>query len=156
MATTTTTATATTARATPTRSEATVPVVQLTAEGFKDLVDRDGTVTIVWGADWCVPCAELEPLVTELAARHPDVTVATVDTDAEPELASGMELETLPTLTILRDRVLVVAEPAPSSLLGLEARVLHAQALDMDDVRADLEERRHAAIREHLGDLPSA
>lgn len=39
-------------------------------------------------AGWCGKCKMIAPLVSQLAARHPDLTFARVDTSASDELAA--------------------------------------------------------------------
>lgn len=47
------------------------------------------------------------PIFEAAAKRHPDVTWAEVDTEAEPELVGALEIRSIPTLMVFNDGVLV-------------------------------------------------
>ena len=62
------------------------------------LAATDGVVIVEFGAEWCPPCRVIEPVLTELAERHADVSVVAIDTDASPELAASYDVMSVPTL----------------------------------------------------------
>jgi thioredoxin 1 len=71
-------------------------------------------VLVDFGAEWCGPCVAVAPVIRSLALEYADrLTVATVDVDAEPELAARYGVRSLPTVMLLEDgqirRVLVGA-----------------------------------------------
>jgi thioredoxin 2 len=51
-------------------------------------------------AQWCMPCRTLAPELEKFAAAHPEITVAKVDIEAEPGLASQFEIFGVPTLVL--------------------------------------------------------
>lgn len=58
-------------------------------------------------APWAGPCAQMNAVVRELAARHPRVLVLDVDADADAtaDVAESFEVASVPTFVILRVRV---------------------------------------------------
>ena len=71
-------------------------------------------VLVDFGAEWCGPCVAVAPVIRSLALEYADrLTVATVDVDAEPQLAARYGVRSLPTVMLLEDgqirRVLVGA-----------------------------------------------
>jgi len=79
----------------------------VTAESFDSAVlarSRELPVLVDFSATWCAPCQAmaivLEGLAREFAGR---ALVATIDTDASPELAARFGVRGLPTLMLFRD-----------------------------------------------------
>jgi thioredoxin 1 len=116
----------------------TANVVEVTSATFKDVVERDGIVLLDWWAAWCGPCRSFAPVYEKVAAANPDITFGKVDTEANPDLAGAFEIRSIPTLMILRDRVLLYSQPGALPAAGLEDLVRQVRALDMDAVRAEI------------------
>jgi len=67
-----------------------------------DVVAEHDVVLTDFYADWCGPCQMLEPVVETLAAET-DATVATVDVDANQQLAGAYGVRGVPTLILFAD-----------------------------------------------------
>lgn len=82
----------------------------LTAATFDEAVaaaDRP-LVVDMWAA-WCGPCAPMAEALASVAASHGDVlAAASVDVDAEPDLARRYDVMSLPTLLVFSDGELVL------------------------------------------------
>ena len=52
------------------------------------------------GPRWCQPCRQMAAVLEKFAAARPGITVAKVDTDAEPGLASQFQIFSVPTLIL--------------------------------------------------------
>jgi thioredoxin 1 len=115
--------------------------VALTKDSFQQTLDRDGIVLIDWWAPWCGPCRMFAPTYEKVSGKHPDVTFAKVNTEDEQELAASFDIRSIPTLMILRDHVLVFAQPGALPEAALEHLLGQVRALDMDKVRAELAEQ---------------
>jgi thioredoxin 1 len=75
------------------------------------------------------------PIFAAAAQRHPGVVFGKVDTEAEPGLAAAFRIQAIPTLMVLRDGILLAAQPGMLQANQLDELVTRVQALDMDDVR---------------------
>jgi thioredoxin 1 len=89
--------------------------VPVTGASFKTAVlDAPQPVLVDFGAEWCGPCVAVAPVIRGLALEYAErLRVATVDVDAEPELAARYGVRSVPTVMLLEGgetrRVLVRA-----------------------------------------------
>ncbi|MFF7091934.1 thioredoxin [Streptomyces rubradiris] len=109
--------------------------VELTKENFDETVSGNEFVLIDFWASWCGPCRSFAPVYEKAAEENPDLVFGKVDTEAQPELAAAFEIQSIPTLMIVRDQVAVYAQPGALPAPALADLIKQARALDMDEVR---------------------
>lgn len=112
--------------------------IQVTEQNFSDTVKKGGIVLIDFWAAWCGPCRAFAPVFEAASKRYPDVTFGKVDTEAEPMLASAFKISAIPTLMIVRDGVMLGANPGALGAKALDELIANVQKLDMDEVRRSI------------------
>ena len=118
--------------------------VELTNDNF-DQVTSSGMVLVDFWAAWCGPCQWFAPIFERAAQRHTDIVLAKVDTEAQPELAASFGIMSIPTLMVIRDQIVLYAQPGALPEPALEELIAKAQALNMEEVRRSISQRAASA-----------
>jgi len=115
--------------------------VQLTAENFEATISQEGIVLIDFWAEWCGPCKMFAPVYESSSEAHPAITFAKVDTEAEQTLAAQCGIQSIPTIMMFRDGILLFNQAGALPGHVLEDIIGKAEGLDMDAVRAEIAEQ---------------
>jgi thioredoxin 1 len=118
--------------------------VEVTEANFKDVAEKDGIVLIDWWAPWCGPCRAFAPTYEKVAGNHPDITFGKVNTEEQQALSGAFDIRSIPTLMILRDKVLIFSQAGALPEAALENLIGQVRALDMEKVREQIAEQDKA------------
>lgn len=112
--------------------------VELTGQNFESVVGGADMVLVDFWASWCGPCRTFAPVFDRASEKHSDAVFGKVDTDAETELAQQFSISSIPTLMVIRDNIVLYAQPGALPEPALEELITKARELDMDEVRASI------------------
>lgn len=119
--------------------------IDITEATFEETVTSEGIVLVDAWAEWCGPCKRFGPVFEKASEDHPDATFAKLDTEANPGIAAALEIQSIPTLMIFRDSIMVFREAGALPPAALEDVITQVKALDMDEVRRQVAEQNAAA-----------
>lgn len=96
--------------------------VALTKDNFSESI-KEGVSLVDFWAPWCGPCKTQLPIVEELSSDLAGTaTIAKINVDEEPELASQFGVMSIPTLILFKD-----GQPV-DKMVGLQSKEsLHAK-----------------------------
>jgi thioredoxin 1 len=117
--------------------------IDLTEATFEEAVSKEGIVLVDWWGAHCAPCRMFAPVFEQAAEAHPDVTFAKVETPVNQKLAMSMGVQSIPMVSVLRDGVLLFHQAGMLPRKALDDLVAQARALDMDEVRKQVEAHEH-------------
>ena len=118
--------------------------VELTAENFNSTVTGGDLVLVDFWAEWCPPCRMFGPVFEKASEKHPDAVFGKVDTEAQQALAASFGVSSIPMLMIVRDNIVLYAQPGALPAAALNELITKARELDMDEVRASIAEHEGA------------
>lgn len=120
-------------------------LVELTKDTFQQSITPDGTLIVDFWAPWCGPCRNFAPVFEKAAEKHPDITFAKINTDAEQELAGALGIRSIPTLMVFREQVLLFSQPGALSAGQFDDLIAKIKEVDMAQVHQEVAAAQQAA-----------
>ncbi len=112
-------------------------LIHLTEGAFEGVIDKPGIVILDFWAAWCAPCRMFGPIFEKAAERHPDITFAKVDTEAERGLAGAFQIRSIPTVMAFKDGVGVFSQPGALPAAALDQLVEALRTLDVEALKKE-------------------
>ena len=112
--------------------------VELTDQNFEDTIANNDVVVVDFWAGWCAPCRTFAPIYETTSEKYPDVVFGKVDTEAQTELAGRFEIRSIPTLMLVREKVILYSRPGAVPAQAFEAILDRILAVNMTEVRDEI------------------
>jgi len=102
--------------------------IDITKDNFEqEVLKSDQPVLLDLWAAWCGPCRMVSPIVDEIAQEYDGkLKVGKIDVDAEQELATAFQVQSIPMILVMRDGEVV------SGALGARPKAALIEALELD------------------------
>ena len=119
--------------------------IELTTENFQTTIMENDMVVIDFWAEWCGPCKMFGPTYEKVSENHEGVVFAKCNTESQQEIAGQFGIQSIPTLAIMRDEILLFSQSGAIPESALEDLVTKAKELDMAEVHAQVSEQKAEA-----------
>ena len=114
----------------------------LTKETFNDKVNAAEIAVLDFWAPWCGPCRQFAPIFEKVAGENPEILFGKINTEEEQEIAASFNIQSIPTVGIIREGVLLFLQPGLLPEEGLKDLLDQVKKLDMDQVRKEIAEQQ--------------
>ncbi|MDF9810711.1 thioredoxin 1 [Aurantimicrobium minutum] len=119
--------------------------VNLTVENFDATIMGNDIVVVDFWADWCGPCKMFAPTYEAASEKDPQIVFGKVDTEVEQSLAAAAGIQSIPTLMIFRDSILLFSQAGALPPAALDDVINQVKALDMVEVHAEIAKQQAAS-----------
>lgn len=103
-----------------------------------DVLREFDTILIDFWSPVCPPCKAFAPVFESASQRHSAVAFCKVNTREKEALSGAFEVEHIPTLVAIRDRILVASQPGYLSADQIDDLLRQVGELDMKSLRDDV------------------
>jgi thioredoxin 1 len=119
---------------------------EITAENFERTVKDNDTVVLDCWAAWCGPCRGFAPVFEQASERHKDkgIVWGKLDTENQQELAAAFGIQSIPTVMVFRQGILLFRQAGALPGRALDEIVEKVGALDMEEIRKEIAEHEKA------------
>lgn len=82
-------------------------ITDITDQTIEEVLKTDKLVIIKFGAYWCRPCLQMDPIIEQIHDEFQDVVVGKVDVDENSATSSKYGIRNIPTILFLKNGVIV-------------------------------------------------
>ena len=112
--------------------------LELNKDNFEATITNNDMVLIDFWAPWCGPCKSFGPIYDAVSEKHPEIVFGKVNTEEQQELAGAFGVQSIPTLMVFREQILLFSQPGALPANVVEDLISKIQQLDMDGIRAEI------------------
>jgi thioredoxin 1 len=124
--------------------ERTMATQTITSDNIDATIQNNETVILDFWAEWCGPCKRFGPVFEAASEKYPDVVFGKIDTEAQQELAGAFGIQSIPTLMIFRQKILLFSQPGALPAAAVDELLGKVAALDMEEIHRKIAEQAAA------------
>jgi rhodanese-related sulfurtransferase len=83
--------------------EGTSVVTQMTNDEYDKLIHSSSLVLVDFGAEWCIPCKKMEPVLEQVKKEHSEVRQVRIDAGIQTDIVTKNKVEGLPVFILYKD-----------------------------------------------------
>ena len=109
----------------------------VTDQNITEVLEKHQIVILDFWASWCEPCKVFGPIFESVANKNPDIFFGKVNTETEQLLSQDFQIQSIPTLIILKEKTIIFEQPGmiPEYMLTKivnEAKTIDVSALEQE------------------------
>jgi len=116
--------------------------VNITEPEFAEIIENNELIILDFWAEWCGPCKAYGPVYERVSEEFSNVVFGKIDTETEQALAGYFNVKSIPTTIAFKEGIGVLSQPGALPEEALKDLVTQLQNLNMDEVRAAIEEEK--------------
>ena len=89
-------------------------MITKTDEDIEQLLDENTRVIVMFGASWCGPCKTFKPKYQTISLENSDIVFAYCDVDDTRDLASDLNIQSVPTVVSFFDGIELESVTGPT------------------------------------------
>ena len=99
-------------------------IKHLNMQNFEAEIAENSLILIDFYADWCGPCKMLAPILEEIAAEKPQITVGKMNVDDCVAFATQLGITSIPTLILFQNGAFFAVSAAGLDVFAKEFHVV--------------------------------
>jgi len=103
-----------------------------------NILEANDMVILDFWAPWCGPCKTFAPVFENTSEKYPGVYFGKVNTEEEKELAESFGIRSIPTLVVIREKIVLYSKAGAVPAFSLEGLLDRMAGLSMEHVRDDI------------------
>lgn len=117
---------------------------EITGQNFDEIISNNDVVILDFWAEWCGPCKYFAPIFEAASLKHRDVVFGKINTELEQELSASFNIRSIPTIMVLREKVVLFSQSGALPAEALDELVAKVKGLDMKKIKEEIDQQSKA------------